>query len=123
MLCAPHIHLSDTLSFLMTKSEPGDANRGHGASAKKDAARLVYTLNTMTKDEAQKFGINEEDRFAYIRVHKGKMNIVPPSRQAVWRRLMDVKLGNATAMYPNGDEVQTVECWTPPDVMFGLTNV
>jgi hypothetical protein len=34
-------------------SEPGDANRGRGASAMKDAARLVYTLNVMTKDEAE----------------------------------------------------------------------
>jgi hypothetical protein len=25
-------------------------------------------------------------------------------------------------MYPNGDEVQAVQSWTPPDVMFGLTN-
>jgi hypothetical protein len=88
----------------------------------KDASRLVYTLNTMTKNEAKAFGINEEARFAYIRVDKGKVNIAPPSRQAVWRRLIGVRLGNTTAMYPNGDEVQTVECWTPPDVMFGLTN-
>jgi RecA-family ATPase len=103
-------------------SEPGDANRGRGASAMKDAARLVHTLNTMTKEEAKTFGINEEDRHSYIRVDKGKVNIAPPSRRAVWRRLVGVKLGNATAMYPSGDEVQTVEAWTPPDVMFGLSN-
>ena len=62
--------------------EPGDANRGRGASAMKDAARLVYTLNVMTKDEAEKFGIKDEDRWAYVRMDKGKVNIVPPSRQA-----------------------------------------
>jgi hypothetical protein len=38
-------------------TEPGDADRGRGASALKDAARLVYTLNVMTKDEAKGFGI------------------------------------------------------------------
>jgi hypothetical protein len=63
-------------------NEPGDANRGRGASAMKDAARLVYTLNAMTKDEAKTFGVNEHDRWAYIRMDKGKVNIVPPARQA-----------------------------------------
>jgi RecA-family ATPase len=63
-------------------SEPGDANRGRGASALKDAARLVYTLNVMTKEEAKTFGIREEDRWAYVRMDKGKVNIVPPSRKA-----------------------------------------
>ena len=27
-----------------------------------------------------------------------------------------MQLGNGTTDYPNGDEVQTVEPWTPPDV-------
>jgi hypothetical protein len=99
------------------EGEPGDANRGRGASAMKDAARLVYTLNVMTKDEAKVFGIREEDRWAYVRMDKGKVNIVPPSRQAKWFKLVGVPIGNESAMYKHGDEVQTVECWTPPDVM------
>jgi hypothetical protein len=86
----------------------------------KDAARLVYTLNVMTKDEAEKFGIKEEDRWAYVRMDKGKVNIVPPSRQAKWFHLIGVKLGNVTEMYKHGDDVQVVETWTPPDVMGGI---
>jgi hypothetical protein len=35
---------------------------------------------------------------------------------------LGVHLGNVTEIYPHGDEVQTVEPWTPPDVMFGLTH-
>jgi hypothetical protein len=103
-------------------SEPGDANRGRGASALKDAARLVYTLNVMAKEEAEKFGIDEEKRFAYVRMDKGKVNITPPSRKAVWFKLIGVSIGNSNEMYPHGDEVQVVESWTPPDVMFGLSN-
>jgi AAA domain/Primase C terminal 2 (PriCT-2) len=103
-------------------SEPGDANRGRGASAMKDAARLVYTLNVMAKEEAEKFGINEEKRHAYVRMDKGKVNILPPARKAKWFHLIGVQIGNGTEMYPNGDEVQVVESWIPPDVMFGLTN-
>jgi hypothetical protein len=33
-----------------------------------------------------------------------------------------VPLGNGTELYPNGDEVQTVEPWTPPDVWAGVSN-
>jgi RecA-family ATPase len=40
-------------------SDPGNANRGRGASAMKDAARLVYTLSPMSTDEAKAFGITE----------------------------------------------------------------
>jgi len=102
--------------------EPGDANRGRGASAMKDAARLVYTLNVMTKDEAEKFGIEEQDRWAYVRMDKGKVNIVPPSRQAKWFHLIGVPIGNKTDMYEHGDNVQVVERWTPPDVMGGVSD-
>jgi hypothetical protein len=103
-------------------SEPGDANRGRGASAMKDAARLVYTLNVMTKDEAEAFGVKEGERWAYVRMDKGKVNITPPSRQATWFRLVGVKIGNADEIYKHGDEVQTVERWSPPDVMGGLSH-
>ena len=98
------------------EAEPGDANRGRGATAMKDAARLVYTLNVMTKQEAKNFGINEHDRSAYIRMDKGKVNIAPPARKAVWFHLIGVRLGNQTEMYPHGDEVQAVEPWFPPDM-------
>jgi hypothetical protein len=102
--------------------EPGDADRGRGASALKDAARLVYTLNVMTKDEAEKFHIGEHDRWSYIRMDKGKVNIVPPAREARWFKLVNVPLGNANEIYKHGDDVQAVEQWFPPDVMSGLDN-
>lgn len=102
--------------------EPGDANRGRGASAMKDAARLVYTLNVMTKDEAKTFGINEHERWAYVRMDKGKVNITPPARKAIWFHLVGVKLGNTTEMYKSGDEVQVVEPWFPPDMWQDVSN-
>jgi hypothetical protein len=39
---------------------------------------------------------------------------------AKWFRLIGVNLGNGTALYPNGDSVQTVEVWTPPDSFAGM---
>ena len=53
---------------------------------------------------------------------KGKVNIVPPSRQAKWFHLIGVPIGNVSEMYPHGDNVQAVEPWTPPDVMGGMSD-
>jgi hypothetical protein len=95
-------------------SDPGNANRGRGASSMVDAARLVYTLNPMSADEAKRFRISEADRWSYIRVDSGKINIAKQGGRPRWFRLVGVQLGNATPTYPAGDEVQTVEPWTAP---------
>ncbi len=103
-------------------NNPGNADAGRGASAMKDAARLVYTLARMTPEEAQTLGIAEKDRRYLIRMDSGKVNIAPPLEEAKWFRLVGVPLGNATDLYPKGDEVQTVEVWTPPDAWDGLSS-
>ncbi len=95
---------------------PGDASKARGASAFKDAARLVYSLTLMTSEEAKMFNVAEEDRRRLVRVDSAKVNIAPPSAAATWFRLVGVKLDNGSDDYPNGDEVQTVDRWHPPDV-------
>lgn len=104
-------------------SAPGDANRSRGASAFKDAARLVYTLAPMSEEEASRLGIKEPDRQRLIRLDTGKVNITPRASDARWFRLIGVRLGNGTDTYPHGDEVQTVEPWTPPDMWKGLNPI
>jgi hypothetical protein len=96
--------------------DPGNPNRGRGAGAGKDAARLIYTLTTMSVEEAQAMGIEEGLRRSLVRMDSGKVNIAPPLHQAKWFRLVGVPLNNATALYPNGDNVQVAEPWTPPDL-------
>ncbi len=103
-------------------SNPGNADAGRGASAMKDAARLVYTLARITPQEAQTLGIAEKDRRYLIRMDSAKVNIAPPLEEAKWFRLVGVPLGNATETYPAGDEVQTVEVWIPPDAWDGLSS-
>ena len=101
--------------------DPGNANRGRGASAMKDAARLVYTLTPMSEKEAETFGIPEEiDRRQFIRVDSAKVNIAPPGFSARWFQLVSVPLDNPSSLYPNGDHVQTVKPWLPPDVWADL---
>jgi hypothetical protein len=45
-----------------------------------------------------------------------------PAIAATWFRLIGVPLDNATDLYPNGDEVQTVMPWTPPSAWAGTTS-
>jgi hypothetical protein len=111
---APH-HISKGTA------EPGNANRGRGATAMVDAGRLVYTLTTMSSEEADTFGIAETERKQYIRADSGKVNITRGGGAARWFRLVGVHLGNGTDLYPNGDEVQTVERWNPPETWVDLS--
>ena len=67
----------------------------------------------MSTDEAKAFGIDEDQRKSYIRMDSAKVNITRHLGNAKWFRLIGVRLGNATEMYPNGDEVQTVEPGSP----------
>lgn len=97
-------------------ADAGNADRGRGASAFKDAARLVYTLSPMSEQEAATFGVGEQERRSLIRMDSGKVNIAPPAAGAQWFRLVSVRLDNGTDLYPHGDEVQTVEPWSPPNL-------
>jgi hypothetical protein len=102
-------------------AEPGNANRGRGASAMVNAGRLVFTLTTMSSEEAKAFGIAEIDRKQFVRVDSGKVNITKAAGEAKWFRIVGVRLGNVTELYPYGDEVQTVEPWKPPEVWGDLS--
>jgi hypothetical protein len=103
-------------------ADPGNANRGRGASSMKDAGRLIYTATPMSADEARAFGLNEQARRRLIRLDSAKVNITPPMAEAKWFRLVGVRIGNANDRYPNGDEVQTVEPWSPPETFAGMGN-
>jgi AAA domain len=103
-------------------SDPGNADTGRGASAMKDGARLVRTMNRMSTDEAQLFGLDEHERSHLVRIDNGKVNITPPAAGATWFRLVGVELGNGNDLYPHGDEVQTVEPWDPPDNFAGVSS-
>jgi hypothetical protein len=100
----------------------GDADAGRGASAARDAGRLMYTLTRMTDGEGETFGIPAEERRLYVRLDSSKVNIAPPSGEATWFKLIGVHLDNGTPDYPNGDDVQTVIPWHPPKTWGGLSS-
>jgi DNA polymerase I-like protein with 3'-5' exonuclease and polymerase domains len=97
----------------------GDSDNRRGASAQRDAGRLDYTLTAMSEAEAEHFGVDPDERKKYVRLDRAKANIVRAIK-AAWYRLVNVPIGNATALYPEGDEVQALEIWVPPDAWVDL---
>jgi hypothetical protein len=77
----------------------------------------------MSEDEAENFEISQADRHAYIRLDSAKVNLAPGAGDATWFRLVNVPLCNGTAEYPNGDDIQTVEPWSPPETWANLSYV
>jgi hypothetical protein len=61
----------------------------------------------MSKSEADKAGLNDEDRLFYIRIDRGKANYLPPATKATWFHLQSVEL-------PNGEQVGTISPWEFP---------
>jgi hypothetical protein len=102
-----HVHKG-----LMT---PGDADSGRGSSGIKDVGRLVYTLVPMSEGEAAVFQIDRADRRSYVRLDSAKVNIAAHSAKATWFHIVGQNIGNGTREYPNGDTIQVVEPWNPPD--------
>ena len=72
----------------------------------------------MSEEEADMFDIARQDRFDYVRLDRSKVNLIKRSGAIKWFRLVSVAIGNTTEMYPDGDEIQTVEPWKPPP-LFG----
>jgi AAA domain len=99
----------------------GDADARRGGSAQRDAGRLDYTLTVMSEGEAEQFGISPDDRKSHVRLDKAKANIVRVMK-ASWFRLVSVRLDNPTALYPEGDEVQAIERWTPPETWADMSS-
>ncbi|MEC8195851.1 MAG: AAA family ATPase, partial [Pseudomonadota bacterium] len=89
------------------------ANASRGASAIVDGARNVRQLVPMTKNEATKLNVSEEERRSLFRVANGKANLAPMAA-ATWRKLTTIALGNGTQDYPKGDSVAVVEPWETP---------
>ena len=87
-----------------------------GASAFLNAARSARVLNVMTKEEAERSGV--EQRLSYFRVDNGKANLAPPSEVSAWFRFVSVKLEN-DPLGP-GDSVGVVTPWQWPNSLDGV---
>ena len=86
---------------------------GRGAGALVSASRSARTVNRMSKDEAEKAGVDTTTAWRYFRVDGGKASMAPPEH-AAWHHLVTVPLGN-------GDEVGVATEWFWPDPFADIT--
>ena len=100
--------------------QSGDAESFRGAAAIQGAARVMSTLATMSLEDAGKLGVEDQDRWQYVRRDNAKANMAPKPTEAEWCKLVSVNLGNGTEEYPQGDAVQVVEVWSPPSPWDGI---
>ncbi|WP_192937350.1 AAA family ATPase [Sinorhizobium meliloti] len=87
------------------------ADSARGGGAFKDKVRSMRVFNVMTKEEAEKAGV--ENHRSYFRVDFGKINMIA-SGNSQWRRFVSVPLMNGKGLVKNGDEIGVVEAWRWP---------
>tara|TARA_R100000501_G_scaffold16352_1_gene29696 strand:- start:9822 stop:11078 length:1257 start_codon:yes stop_codon:yes gene_type:complete len=94
------------------------AEASRGAKALTDATRSTLVLNRMDNEEAEGFGIvDDEERRRHFSVQDDKHNRTPPEK-ADWYRLASIWLGNGQD--GRGDNIGVVEAWTPPHATDGI---
>jgi hypothetical protein len=91
----------------------GNPDSIRGASAVVNAARIANTLDGMSKEEADAFGIDPEKKGWYCRFDNAKNNMSPPSDKARWFKRVSVDLDNGSAKAPSEARGVLVP-WEPP---------
>lgn len=100
------------------KPAPGTAaaatvDDGRGASSIIGAVRSARVLNAMTQAEAERAGVVEGDRWRYVRIDDGKVNMKPPEA-ARWFQ-------HASEILPCGESVGVAAAWQFPDAFAGFS--
>ncbi|MBV9785972.1 MAG: AAA family ATPase [Acidisphaera sp.] len=106
------------------KGTPGvapDVDAARGGKALTDAARAALLLTPMTPAEAEQLGVAEAERWRHVRLDDAKANMAPRASRAAWFRLDTINLGNATALYPHGDNVAAIAAWKAESVWSRLS--
>lgn len=94
-------------------ASPATVDDGRGASSIIGAVRSARVLNAMSREDAERAGIAEADRWRYARIDPGKANMAPPEA-ARW-------VQHASEILPCGEWVGVVAPWQFPDVFAGFS--
>jgi hypothetical protein len=95
-----------------------DAARGGGALV--GTARIMSTLYSMTKEEAEVFDISEREQSLYLRHDDAKNNYAIPGQATKWFKKKTVAFDNGRDNVP-GDDVGVLVPWSPPSAFEGLS--
>lgn len=101
-------------------SEGYTVEDARGGSSLIGAVRSARVLNGMSKEEAERAGVEPEKRRLHFRVDDGKANMAPPMESASWYRMDSVDLGNGRGLEPN-DNVGVATAWSMPGILDNVT--
>jgi len=104
-----------------SKDMAGDIDAARGSGALSNVTRIGTTLFGMSKEEAQTFGVSEEDRGLYIRLDDAKANYNRRSSITQWFRMETVNMQNHDGDIP-GDNVGVPIPWNAPTALDGIAD-
>jgi len=93
-----------------------DIDSVRGAGALIGAARAARVINRVSEKDALELGVKPEESIGLFRVDDGKANLAPPAANAVYRRMMGVKIAN-------GEWIGVAVPFELPDEWSGLTDI
>jgi hypothetical protein len=102
-------------------AEAGNMDSARGGSALVGVARIVSTLFAMTKEEAEIYEVDEEERHKFLRFDDAKANQALVTFAAKWFTKKSVTLPNGADDEPP-DEVGVLVPWEPQGIFARLTN-
>lgn len=70
----------------------GNMDIGRGASAIVNASRVAFTLLNASAQDAEDFGMQDDERSMWVRMDDAKMNLALSSNRATWFRKEGVKI-------------------------------
>jgi RecA-family ATPase len=94
------VHLVDHTRKMNGFESEVTTESSRGAKAKTDAARVVRVVNRMTKEEAERTGV--QNHRLHFRTFNDKANLAPPADKSDWFELKSVDLGNGPGMEVGG---------------------
>jgi hypothetical protein len=120
--CDCAVEVAQHARKLGREQEELTAADARGGSATIDAVRSARLLNRMTRDEAKRFGLenNIRQQRSIFRVDRGKFNMTAPEN-ATWMTFVSVELPNGPGGTP-GDDVGVVKRWIPPEALAGVSD-
>jgi hypothetical protein len=106
--------------FRKLNGDEANVDAIRGASSLSGACRSVRIVSAMNKEDATKYGIDDEQRGFYSWLQNAKANNLPPTHRRHWLFMESVDLDNAQPPYES-DKIGVATSWLPPDTGIELT--
>lgn len=100
-----------------TQGREATAEDSRGAKSFTDKCRVTRSLNPMSKEEAERFGIDQSERRSFFSYDPTEMkaNMSPATGGKVWFKTVSETIGKGRrGNLDPGDSVAVVEPWMPP---------